>query len=227
MAFVLPAPPRPALSVQGSDDLFPIRRIYCVGRNYAAHAREMGADEREPPFFFTKPGDAVVADGGSVAYPPATADLHHEVELVVAIGGQGAGVGVAEAAGLVWGYAVGVDLTRRDLQAQAKKAGKPWDMAKGFDQSAPIGPLVPAAGCAGLDSASIALSVDGETRQDGRLADMIWPVPEVIAHLSRLVILMPGDLIMTGTPDGVGPVARGETVRAEITGLPPLTFTMV
>lgn len=224
-AFVIPEPRRSVLPVQGREGVFPVRRVYCVGRNYAAHAREMGADDREPPFFFSKPGDAVVP-GGVVPYPPATAELHHEVELVVAIGAAGSAVRAAEAQALVYGFAVGVDLTRRDLQAQAKKGGKPWDMAKGFDASAPVGALVPLDAFPMPEAGAISLEVDGQVRQRGDLGDMIWSVPEVIAALSALVSLEPGDLIFTGTPEGVGPLNRGEAVRAEVAGLPLLSFTL-
>ncbi|MGC2854656.1 fumarylacetoacetate hydrolase family protein [Novispirillum sp. DQ9] len=226
-SFVIPEPRRSVLPIHGADGLFPVRRVYCVGRNYAAHAREMGADpDREPPFFFSKPGDAVVP-GGQIPYPPATADLHHEVELVVAIGRTGTAVRPAEAQALIYGFAVGVDLTRRDLQTEAKKGGKPWDMAKGFDNSAPVGALVPLDAYPLPEAAAIILDVDGQRRQAGDLADMIWSVPEVIAHLSGLVTLEPGDLIFTGTPEGVGPLERGAVVRAEVAGLPLLAFTLV
>lgn len=224
--FVIPEPPRAVLPVHGTEGLYPVRRIYCVGRNYAAHAREMGGDPaREPPFFFTKPADAVVA-GGSVPYPPATRDLHHEVELVVALGRSGRNVTRTEAAGLVYGFAVGVDLTRRDLQAEAKKGGRPWDMAKGFDNSAPVGPLVPVERFPLPEAGAITLAVNGTLRQNGNIADMIWPVPDIVAYLSGFVALEPGDLIFTGTPEGVGPLNRGDAVRAEVAGLPPLTFTI-
>lgn len=232
MAFVIPEPPRPTVPVQGTDALFPVRRIYCVGRNYAAHAREMGADPtQEPPLFFSKPGDAVItaaagAPAGKVPYPPATSDLHHEVELVFALGQGGRDLTPAAAAGLIYGCAVGVDLTRRDLQAAAKAKGHPWDMAKGFDHSAPLGPLVPVSAQPVPRAGRIHLTVDGEIRQDGDLADMIWDAGHLLAHLSRLVTLQPGDLVFTGTPEGVGPVARGQTVHAEVAGLPALTFML-
>lgn len=210
---------QPVLPVAGSDEVFPVRRIYCIGRNYAAHAREMGGDpDREPPFFFAKPADAVVTDG-AVAYPPATADLHHEIELVVAIGQGGANIASTDALGHVFGYGVGIDLTRRDLQNEAKKAGRPWAMAKGFDQSAPMSPLRAAAEIGHPQAGRIWLSVNGEPRQDGDLADQIWSVPEALAYLSTLVRLEPGDLIMTGTPDGVGPLRRGDRVTGGIDGV--------
>lgn len=225
-SFVIPEPRRAVLPVHGRDGLFPVRRVYCVGRNYAAHAREMGADpDREPPFFFSKPGDAVLP-GGQIPYPPATAELHHEVELVVAIGRSGTAVRAAEAQAVIYGFACGVDLTRRDLQLQARTAGKPWDMAKGFDASGPVGAIVPLDAFPLPEAGAITLDVNDQRRQAGDLADMIWSVPEIIAHLSALVTLEPGDLIFTGTPEGVGPLERGDVVRAEVAGLPLLAFTL-
>lgn len=210
----------PTISIAGSTLRFPVRRIYCVGLNYADHAREMGNDpKRHPPFFFSKPADAVVGSGRRLPYPPKTADLHHEVELVVALGKGGANIAAADAPSLIFGYAVGIDLTRRDLQAEAKKAGRPWDMGKGFDHSAPIGALAqgipPAAG-------NISLSIDGKVRQAGDLKDMIWSVADIIASLSAFIEVAPGDLIFTGTPSGVGPIQRGETVRGVIAGVEPV-----
>ena len=220
--FVIPVPPTPSVPVTGGGR-FPVRRIFCVGRNYAEHAREMGHDpDREPPFFFTKPADALVTDGADMPYPSGTADLHHEVELVIALGRGGAEISVAEAARCVWGAAVGLDMTRRDLQAEAKRLGRPWDMAKGFDQSAPIGALVPADPAWLLDRGAITLEVNGALRQSGDLAEMIWSVPEVIAALSCLVRLAPGDLVFTGTPAGVGPVGRGDRLIGRVAGLPSL-----
>ncbi|WIE75955.1 fumarylacetoacetate hydrolase family protein [Curtobacterium sp. MCSS17_007] len=215
---VIPAPDRPTLptSVGGR---FPVRRVYCVGRNYAAHAREMGHDpDREPPFFFTKPSSALVTDAADTAYPPGTDQLEHEVELVVALGRSGHDLSVTDALGLVWGYGVGLDLTRRDLQAEAKRLGRPWDLAKGFDASAPIGTLVPAAGV-DPTSGAVELRVDGDLRQSGDLADQIWSVAETIAELSRWVALAPGDLLLTGTPDGVGPLQRGDVLDGSIAGV--------
>jgi len=213
----------PSIAIAGSIERFPVRRIYCVGQNYADHAREMGSDPaRAEPFFFSKPADAVVASGSMLAFPRCTADLHHEVELVIALGGGGSDVAVQDAPALIFGHAVGIDLTRRDLQAVAKKAGRPWDMAKGFDQSAPIGPLSLGAPPA---TGAIALTLNGAARQAGDLGDMIWKVAEIVATLSRLVTLAPGDLIFTGTPAGVGPIARGDTVRATIAGLAPVEVT--
>jgi fumarylpyruvate hydrolase len=205
------------LAISGVEERFPVRRIYCVGLNYADHAREMGNDpQRHPPFFFGKPADALVASGTSLPFPTKTQQLHHEVELVVALGRGGSQVSVSDASALIFGYAVGLDLTRRDLQAEAKKLGRPWDMGKGFDHSAPVGALTlgapPTAG-------SISLTVDGDTRQSGDLRDMIWSVNEIISTLSGLVALSPGDLIFTGTPAGVGPILPGQTVRGMIIGV--------
>jgi fumarylpyruvate hydrolase len=216
-AYVTAPPPQIAVPVQGGG-LFPVRRVYCVGRNYAAHAREMGGDpSREPPFFFTKPADALVTGGADTPFPVASENLHHEVELVVAIGQGGADISVETALAHVFGYAVGLDLTRRDLQDQAKAARQPWDMAKGFDASGPIGIIVPVH--EHLSAGRITLQVNGQVRQSGELQDMIWPVPDIIAALSRLVRLAPGDLIFTGTPDGVGPLQRGDVLRGEVGGV--------
>ncbi len=217
--FVIPPPPQAVVPVTGGG-MFPVRRIFCVGRNYAAHSREMGGDpEREAPFFFTKPADAVVIGEADCPYPPATRDLHHEMELVVAIGQGGADITVADARAHVFGYAAGIDLTRRDLQAEAKKTGRPWDMAKGFDASAPIGAIAPAAAIGHPARGRIALSVNGAARQVSDLDQMIWSVPEIIAALSRLVRLAPGDLIFTGTPEGVAAVKPGDALAGEIEGI--------
>jgi fumarylpyruvate hydrolase len=228
MDTVIPIPVPPTIAVQGTSARFPVRRIYCIGRNYADHAREMGADpDREPPFFFGKPQDAVVPGGGDIAYPPATANLHHEVELVVALAQGGRDIPAAEALGLIFGYAVGIDLTRRDLQAQAKEKGQAWDMAKGFDQSAPVSALTPASVLGHPKQGAIWLAVNGVERQRGDLAQMIWRVPEVIAHISTYVTLAPGDLIFCGTPAGVGPLRRGDRVRCGIDGLEDLEIRLV
>jgi len=217
--FVITPPPQVSVPVSGGA-AFPVRRIFCVGRNYAAHAREMGSDpSREPPFFFTKPADAVVPAGQDTPYPAATANLHHEMELVVAIGKAGADVAPEAALELVFGYAAGLDLTRRDLQDEAKATRRPWDMSKGFDASAPIGEIVPASAAGHPAEGAITLKVNGEIRQSGDLADQIWPVPEIIAALSKLVRLAPGDLIFTGTPDGVGPLQRGDVLEGDIAGV--------
>jgi fumarylpyruvate hydrolase len=213
----------PSIAISGSELPFQVRRIYCVGRNYADHAREMGGDpQREFPFFFSKPADAVVLSGWRLPFPVKTSELHHEVELVIALNKGGANIHAADASSMIFGYAVGIDLTRRDLQAEAKKTGRPWDMAKGFDHSAPVGALTrglpPATG-------SITLTIDGNLRQRGDLKDMIWSVAEIIAALSTYVELAPGDLIFTGTPAGVGPIRRGETVRGMIVGTEPIEVT--
>ena len=223
-ATVFPPAPTVLAAVDGREARFPVRRIVCVGRNYAAHRAEMGGDDREPPFFFTKPADALVLSGSAIAYARATSDLHHEVELVIAIGTGGADIPVAEALAHVFGYAVGVDLTRRDLQAAAKGKGQPWDSAKGFDQSAPLGAIVERRG-SDLKGA-IRLDVNDATRQASQISNMIWSVPEIIAECSRLWCLAPGDLIFTGTPEGVGALVPGDRVRAAIDGLPELTFTL-
>ena len=213
--WIFPPAPTPSLPIVGDSRRFPVRRILCVGQNYAAHAREMGNDPaRQAPFFFSKPADALVVDGADPAYPSATGNLHHEAELVCAIG-----VG-----GIIAGWAVGVDLTRRDLQAEAKSNGRPWDAAKGFDQSAPCGPLT--LGPLPDADAPIRLTVNGETRQSARLSDMIWNPQEIVDQAGKLWSLQAGDLIFTGTPEGVGPLERGDRVVTEISGLAPLSFTV-
>lgn len=225
--FAFPPPERVSLPIHRSRARFPVRRVFCVGQNYAAHAREMGADpERRPPFFFSKPADALVPGGGEVPYPTATADLHHEVELVVAIGHGGAQLDVLSAERLIIGWAVGVDLTRRDLQAAAKAAGRPWDASKGFDFSAPIGPLTLVDDLI-RPSGEIRLSVNGEARQSGQLSDMIWNPAEVVAKASSLWRLAPGDLIFTGTPEGVGPVVKGDLVTGGIDGIGELSIRII
>lgn len=226
--FVLPPPPVSSVPVRGRRERFPVRRIFCVGRNYAAHAREMGLvpERGARPTFFTKPADAVVTDGAAVPYPTVTRDLHHEVELVVAIGAEGADLTSERAAALIWGWAVGVDLTRRDLQAECKAASLPWDVAKAFDASAPIGTITPASELA-APSGRIRLSVNDAPRQDATLADMMWSPVETVVEASRLWRLMPGDLIFTGTPEGVSALNRGDRVACSVDGLEPLVFRMV
>jgi fumarylpyruvate hydrolase len=220
--------PQASVEITGSARRFPVHRIYCVGRNYEAHVREMGNDpQREPPCFFMKPADAVVANGAPVPYAPRTANLHHEVELVVAIGAAGRNIALHSALEHVFGYAVGNDLTRRDLQAAAKDQGLPWDVAKGFDHSAPITAIRTVADAGHPSSGRIWLEVNGHKRQDANLAEMIWSVPEVIAELSTLYELQPGDLVFTGTPAGVGPVQRGDSIVAGIDGLDTLRTTIV
>lgn len=217
--YVVDPPVLTAVPVAGGG-LFPVRRVFCVGRNYADHAREMGADpDREPPFFFAKPADALLTGDADMPYPTATEQLHHEVELVVAIGQGGSDIAAGDALSHVWGYACGLDMTRRDMQAAAKREGKPWDMAKGFDHSAPIGVLAPASAIGHPASGRIELRVNGAARQGSDLAKMIWSVPETIAALSRLVRLASGDLIFTGTPDGVAAVGRGDLLEGRIDGV--------
>ncbi|MGY6531799.1 fumarylacetoacetate hydrolase family protein [Glycocaulis sp.] len=225
MSLVLEPRPPVTTAVEGGG-AFPVRRIFCVGRNYADHAREMGADpDKEPPFFFTAWAEMIAADGDEIAYPPATQNYHFEAELVVAIGKGGRDIAVSHAMDHVFGYACGLDMTRRDLQTEAKKQGRPWDVAKNVEQSKPLGPIRRADG---FDPARgrIALSLNGETRQEASLSDMIWPVADVIACLSRFYRIEPGDLIYTGTPAGVGAVRPGDTVQVEIEGLPSLTVTI-
>jgi fumarylpyruvate hydrolase len=228
MSFVIPPSPQTSAEVAGTDERFPVHRIYCVGRNYAKHAREMGMDpDREPPFFFSKPADALVANGTPVPYPPRTSNLHHELELVVAIGTGGRDIPLDRALAHVYGYAVGLDLTRRDLQFAAREQGRPWDVAKGFDCSAPVSAIRPAAEMGHLDRGTIWLEVNGETRQRANLSEMIWSVPEIVAELSTYFELRPGDLIFTGTPEGVGPVRRGDSLVGGIDGLETLRTTIV
>jgi len=217
--FVIPAPPVPTVPVVGGG-LFPVRRIYCVGRNYAAHAREMGADpDREPPFFFTKPADAVLTGGRPMPYPSLTESLHFELELVAAIGKGGEDIPEAEALDHVWGYGVGIDMTRRDLQDVAKAARRPWDLSKGFDLSAPIGDLVPAADIGHPSAGRIELTVNGGVRQSSDISHMIWNIAETIAHLSAALRLEPGDLIFTGTPEGVGATVPGDRLEGVVEGV--------
>jgi fumarylpyruvate hydrolase len=228
MTHVIQASPPVSVEVAGSSERFPVHRIYCVGRNYAAHAREMGMDpEREPPFFFSKPADAIVPNGAAVPYPPRTSNLHHEIELVVAIGAGGRDIPLANALAHVYGYAVGNDLTRRDLQFAAREKGQPWDVAKGFDHSAPITAIRRAAEVGHCERGRIWIEVNGERRQQADLSEMIWSVPEIVAELSTLFELRPGDLIFTGTPAGVGPVKPGDSLVGGIDGLETLRTTIV
>ncbi len=222
------APPAPVtLPVLGSAARFPVRRVYCIGRNYAAHAVEMGHDpDREPPFFFQKNPDNL-DPSGEFPYPPQSRDVHHEVELAVALGGGGSDVATDAALGLVWGYAVALDMTRRDVQDEAKRLKRPWETSKAFERSAPIGPLVPAASLGHPSEGRITLAVNGEIRQEGDLNQLIWKVPEMIAFLSGYFTLAPGDVILSGTPAGVGPVERGDRLEARIAGLPPLDVRVV
>lgn len=225
--YVIPPAAIAALPIAGSNALFPVRRIFCVGRNYAEHAIEMGSDPtREPPFYFTKPADAVVIGGADMPYPTVTKSLHHEMELVVAIGTGGTNISIEDALKHVWGYCCGLDMTRRDIQNEAKKTGRPWDMGKGFDLSAPMGPLVPANGF-DPSKGRIELKVNGRVTQTSDLAKLIWSVPEVIANLSQLVALAPGDLIMTGTPEGVAAVVRGDVLEGMVEGVGEVKTTIV
>jgi fumarylpyruvate hydrolase len=217
-------PPPVRVPVEGSDALFPVRRVLCVGRNYAAHRREMGGDDRDPPFFFAKPADAIVPPGGQVPFPSATTNLHHEIELVVALKSGGADIPVDQALSHVFGYAVGVDLTRRDLQALAKDKGQPWEASKGFDASGPISAIRPSTDAP--PQGRIRLSVNGESRQDAVVADMIWNVAEIISEASKLWSLQAGDLIFTGTPEGVGPMQAGDWVEGEVEGVGALAFRL-
>jgi fumarylpyruvate hydrolase len=223
MGYVFAAPPQAVVPVAGTTDLFPVHRIYCVGRNYEAHAQEMGFSGREPPFLFAKPADAVlpVPEGstGEMPYPPATRDLHHEMELVVAIGKRGANVTAADAPSFIWGYAVGLDMTRRDLQGEMKKQGRPWEVGKSFDFAAPIGPIRPVAQTGLVTAGRIWLAVNGERRQDSDVAKLIWNVNETIEHLSRYFELAPGDLIYSGTPEGVAAVKPGDLMEGGVEGV--------
>ena len=227
MNFVIPAPSIASVEVAGSDDRFPVRRIYCIGRNYLAHRKEMGHDDRKPPFYFQKPADALLASGGEFPYPPQTENVHFEIELVVAIARGGVDIPVEDALDHVYGYGLGIDMTRRDLQSQAKKDGRPWDAAKGFDHSAPISAIRPVSETGHPDSGRIWLAVNGEVRQDSDLNLQIWNVQEGISHLSKLYEVAPGDLIYTGTPDGVGPIQVGDQITAGIDGIGELEIKVV
>lgn len=225
--YVFTPPAQASLAVAGTSDRFPVRRIFCVGRNYAAHAREMGKDpDREAPFFFTKPADAALDTPCTVPYPPLTEDLHYEIELVIAIGKGGSNVSENDVMEHVWGASVGVDLTRRDLQAEAKEAGRPWDWAKAFDKSAPIAPIVPISDVTSVEQGRIWLAVNGETRQDADLSDLIWSVREHVSILSQAMELAPGDIIMTGTPAGVGAVSPGDVITGGVDGIGTLEVTI-
>jgi fumarylpyruvate hydrolase len=228
MTFQFDLGPAASVPVVGQKNRFPVHRIYCVGRNYAAHAREMGKDpDKEPPFFFLKPADAVVTDGAAMHYPPGTSNLHHEIEMVVAIERGGRDISAARALEHVYGYAVGLDMTRRDLQTQAKDAGRPWDFGKGFDESAPIAAIHPVASHGHHSSGDIWLKVNGQMRQQADLEEMIWSVPDTIAFLSAFYTLKPGDLIFTGTPAGVGAVKRGDKLSGGVHGLSELNVEII
>lgn len=227
MGFAVPPAPQVVVPVVDGDVGFPVRRVYCVGQNYALHVAEMGGDGREPPFFFSKPADALVPGGGDVAYPPRTANLQHEVELVVAIAKGGSDIPAEKALDHVFGYAVGIDLTRRDLQSQAKEKGRPWDMSKGFDQSGPLSALLPAAASGHPSRGRIWLKVNGVIKQDGDLGQMTWNVAEIIANLSSYVSLLAGDLIFTGTPAGVSTIVRDDILECGIDGVGKLAVRLV
>jgi fumarylpyruvate hydrolase len=222
MSTVVPAP-QPVLVPVAGGGTWPVRRVYCVGRNYEEHAKEMGFTGREPPFFFLKPTDAIVfvpeGETGEMPYPPGTSNLHYEIELVAAIGTGGANIRAADAMAHVWGYAVGLDMTRRDLQGEAKKQGRPWEIGKGFDASAPMGPIVPAARAGDAGNAAIALQVNGQTKQSSTTSKLIWNIAETIEHLSSYWRLEPGDLIFTGTPEGVGAVKPGDLMEGSVAGV--------
>lgn len=219
---------QPSVAVAGGDDRFPVRRIYCVGRNYLDHIRETaGADEREPPFFFQKPADAILPSGADFPYPPQSENTHHEIELVVAIGTGGANIEPGDALDHVFGYGVGIDMTRRDLQARAKEMRRPWEPGKAFDHAAPCSDIVPATRIGHPESGRIWLAVDGEVRQDGDIAQQIWGVPEALSHLSTLYELCPGDLMFTGTPAGVGPVQAGNVLTGGIDGIGEIEISVI
>ncbi len=225
--FIIPAPSRITLGVNNTDKVFPVRRIYCVGRNYADHIREMGNDERDPPFFFQKPADAILPSGSDFPYPPLSEDVHHEIELVVAIGKGGTSITQASALDHVFGYGVGIDMTRRDLQADAKEMRRPWEIGKAFDHAAPCSLISPATEIGHPDKGRIWLSINGTIKQDGDLAQQIWGVPETIWHLSQSVTLVPGDLIMTGTPAGVGPIRHSDVISGGIENVGDIEIRVV
>ncbi|MGA7013122.1 MAG: fumarylacetoacetate hydrolase family protein [Pseudolabrys sp.] len=224
--YVIPPPPQATIAVAETDKVFPVRRIWCVGRNYIEHIREMGQDERAPPFFFAKPADAIVPDGGTVPYPSLTKDMHHEVELVVALKSGGRKILVDKANDCIFGYAVGIDLTRRDLQIASRDVKRPWEVGKAFDASAPCGPLMPATKIGHPTKGKIILKVNGQVRQDGDLNQMIWNIPETISKLSEMVALEAGDIIMTGTPSGVAATVAGDKIECEVEGIGKLSVTI-
>lgn len=226
-ALLFSLPPYPSAPVQDEDRLFPIWRIFCVGRNYVEHAKEMGAEvDREAPFYFTKPASAYVPTGGTIPYPPGTRNFHYEMELVIAIGAPAFRIGQEEAPSVVFGYAAGLDMTRRDLQLAAREKGRPWDLGKAFEQSAILAPIRRTTSFGELGEQRIHLSVNGEVKQDARLSDLVWTIPEIVSDLSRFYHLRPGDLIYTGTPAGVGKVEMGDRLHGEIEGLAPVAVTI-
>jgi fumarylpyruvate hydrolase len=224
--YVIAPPPQAEIAVAGTSKTFPVRRIWCVGRNYIEHIREMGQDERAPPFFFAKPADAIVPDGGTVPYPPLTKDMHHEVELVVALKSGGRNIPVAKANDCIYGYGVGIDLTRRDLQVASREVKRPWEIGKAFDGSAPCGAIKPASEIGHPTKGKITLKVNGKVRQDGDLNQMIWNIPETISKLSEMVALAAGDIIMTGTPSGVAATVAGDKIECEVENVGKLSVTI-
>jgi len=224
--YVIPPPPQAVLAVAGTEKVFPVRRLWCVGRNYVEHIKEMGQDVREPPFFFAKPADAIVPDGGNVPYPSLTKDMHHEVELVVALRSGGRNIPTERALDCIYGYGVGIDLTRRDLQIASRDIKRPWEIGKAFDHSAPCGALSPVSAIGHPSKGRIMLEVNGKVRQDGDLNQMIWKVPEIISKLSEMVELAPGDVIMTGTPSGVAATVAGDKIGCAIDGVGTLAVTI-
>lgn len=227
MTYVIPPPQQPALPVVGTDQLFPVNRVFCIGRNYAAHAVEMGHDpDKEPPFFFFKSPANLTSDG-AFPYPSMSSEVHHELEMIVALAKGGSDIGVDHALNRVFGYGVGLDMTRRDLQGEAKAMGRPWEVGKSFEKSAPCGPLVPVNICGHPDEGAVSLDVNDDPRQTGDLNQMVWKVPEIISILSRYFVLQPGDVIMTGTPSGVGPIERGDTMHAKIAGVGELSVEVI
>jgi fumarylpyruvate hydrolase len=224
--YVIPPPPQAAIAVAGTDNTFPVRRIWCVGRNYVEHIREMGQDERLPPFYFAKAADMIVPDGGTVPYPSLTKDMHHEVELVVALKSGGRNIPVAKANDCIYGYAVGIDLTRRDLQIASRDLKRPWEIGKNFDHSAPCGAILPAEKSGHPTKGKVMLKCNGQIRQDGDLSQLIWNVPEIISNLSEMVALEAGDIIMTGTPAGVAATVAGDKLECAVEGVGTLTVTI-
>jgi len=228
MSFVIPVPKTASLPVKGSDDRFPIHRIYCIGRNYAAHAVEMGHDpDKEPPFFFQKPADAILENGRDFPYPSQTSDVHFEIELVVALGQGGTDIPESQALDCIYGYGVGIDMTRRDLQGEAKKMGRPWEVGKAFEHSAPCTAIIPASTLGHPNDGRIWLNTNGELRQEGNLNQLIWKIPESISYLSGLFTLAPGDLIYTGTPAGVGALQRGDLVEGGVEGVAEIELKVI
>jgi fumarylpyruvate hydrolase len=228
MQFIFPPQEQTVLPIRGSDEVFPVNRVYCVGRNYAAHAIEMGHDpNKEPPFFFQKNPDNLLVEGEGFPYPAMTQDVHHEIEMAVALKSGGNNIAVADALDCVFGYSVSLDMTRRDLQAQMKKAGRPWEIGKAFEHSAPCGALVPASEIGHPDSGAVWLKINGEMRQEGDLNQLLWKIPEMISYLSDLFTLKAGDVILTGTPSGVGPVQRGDKMHGHVAGVGDLHVDVI